>query len=76
MNLCAAPTYPIQVFWSEEDQGYIAVAPDIPGCSAFVDTPEVAVHEMQDAMESWLEACSGMGRELPAPRAKLHMAAG
>lgn len=70
-----SPKYLVEVFWSDEDAGYIAVAPDLPGCSAFGDTPEEAMHEMQDAMASWLEACSGMGRELPAPCAKPHSAA-
>lgn len=62
--------YLIQVSWSKEDGGYIAIAPDLPGCSAFGDTPEGAMHEMQDAMESWLMACRSMGRPCPDPQAK------
>lgn len=48
--------YLVELFWSDADEGYIAIAPDLPGCSAFGETPEEAVHEMQDAMLSWLGA--------------------
>lgn len=61
---------PIEVFYSEDDGGYIAIAPDLQGCSAFGSTREEALQEVNDAIESWLEACSDMGRELPEPPAK------
>ncbi|MBN2701727.1 MAG: type II toxin-antitoxin system HicB family antitoxin [Methylohalobius sp. ZOD2] len=67
--------YLIEVFWSEEDGGYIAVAPDLPGCSAFGDTPTEAMREMEDAIESWLEACRNMGRTLPKPKVQPQKAA-
>jgi hypothetical protein len=38
--------YLVEVFWSDEDEGYIAVVPDLPGCSAFGTTPEEAVREI------------------------------
>ncbi len=38
--------YHINVFYSEEDQAYVADIPDLPLCSAFGDTPESAVHEV------------------------------
>jgi len=58
----------IEVFWSDEDGGYIAIAPDLPGCSAFGDTPTEAIQEMEDAMASWLQAWVSLGRTLPAPK--------
>lgn len=67
--------YLIEVFWSEEDEGYIAIAPDLPGCSAFGDTPDTAMREMRDAMDSWLQACKAMGRALPEARAMPRQAA-
>ena len=67
--------YLIEVFWSEEDAGYIAIAPDLPGCSAFGETPIEAIQEMGDAMESWLQACTSMGRPWPDPRAHPQKAA-
>jgi antitoxin HicB len=70
-----APRYLVEVFWSDEDEGYIAVAPDLPGCSAFGDTAVEAMQEMQDAMTSWLQAWQAMGRPLPAASAKPQKAA-
>ncbi len=67
--------YLIEVFWSEEDQAYLCTAADLPGCSAAGDTPLEAIREMQDAMDSWLQACSNMGSQLPIPLAKPQKAA-
>jgi len=57
--------YPVEVFWSEEDEGYIAIVPDLPGCSAWGATEELALHEIQIATQAWLEAAKKMGREIP-----------
>jgi len=67
--------YLIEVFWSDEDGGYIAIAPDLPGCCAYGDTPMEAMREMEDAIESWLEACRNMGRPIPEPKAQPQKAA-
>jgi antitoxin HicB len=48
--------HPVKVFWSSEDEGYIAVAPDLPGCSAWGTTEEEALREIRDAECAWLEA--------------------
>ena len=59
--------YPSQVFWSEEDQAFIALAPDLPGCSAFGETEAKAIKELRVAVELWLEAARSMNRPIPAP---------
>ncbi len=59
--------YPIEVFWSEEDEGYIAIVPDLPGCSAWGETEEMALHEVQDAIQAWLKAAKKAKREIPMP---------
>lgn len=69
------PKYLIEIFWSDEDEGFIAIAPDLPGCSAWGETAADAIREMNDAMASWLDACAGMGRPLPPPTAKPREAA-
>ncbi len=48
--------YAIEIFYSEEDEGYIAVVPGLPGCSAFGETEEEALKEVKTAMELWIEA--------------------
>ena len=67
--------YLIEVFWNDEDGGYIAIAPDLPGCSAYGDTPTEAIQEMEDAMASWLQAWASLGRPLPEPKAMPQQAA-
>jgi predicted RNase H-like HicB family nuclease len=60
--------YHINVFWSAEDDAWIADVPDLPGCSAFGATPEEAVREVQVAQELWLDAAREHGRDIPAPK--------
>jgi predicted RNase H-like HicB family nuclease len=67
--------YLIETFWSEEEGAFLCIAPDLPGCSAAGRTPLEAVQEMQDAIDSWLQACMNMGRKLPIPHAKPRAAA-
>lgn len=60
--------YHINVFYSEEDEGYIADIPDLKSCSAFGATPEEALREVLKAKEAWLEAARASGKPIPAPR--------
>ena len=71
----ATKTYLIEVFWSEEDGGFISVAPDLPGCSAYGDTAAESIRDMEDAMQSWLQACEAMGRPAPRHEARARRAA-
>ncbi|MDP1547213.1 MAG: type II toxin-antitoxin system HicB family antitoxin [Anaerolineales bacterium] len=60
--------YHINIFYSEEDEGYIADIPDLVHCSAFGDTPEEALSEALVAKKAWLEAAKAEGKSIPAPR--------
>ena len=62
--------YHINIFYSEEDDGYIADIPDLKACSAFGDTPEEALREVQIAKAAWLEAARAEGKPIPLPRYK------
>ncbi len=62
--------YHINIFYSEEDEGYIADIPDLKFCSAFGDTPEEALRELQIAKAAWLEAARAEGKPIPLPRYK------
>lgn len=64
-----APKYPIEVFWSDEDDGYIAIAPDLPGCSAWGASEAEALAEIHPAIEAWLEAAHKAGNPIPEPTA-------
>ena len=60
--------YHINIFYSEEDGGYIADIPDLEACSAFGDTAEEALREVQLAKQAWLEATRSAGKPIPQPR--------
>jgi predicted RNase H-like HicB family nuclease len=60
--------YHINIFYSEEDGGYIADIPDLESCSAFGDTPEKALAEVEQAKKAWLEAARQAGKPIPPPR--------
>lgn len=60
--------YHINVFYSDEDRGYIADIPDLDACSAFGSTAEEALAEVAKAKEAWLAAARDAGRPVPAPR--------
>ncbi|MDI6655334.1 MAG: type II toxin-antitoxin system HicB family antitoxin [Candidatus Hydrothermarchaeota archaeon] len=62
--------YAIEIFYSEEDEGYLAVVPELPGCSAFGKTEEKALEEIKIAIELWLETAKKEGREIPQPSGK------
>jgi len=53
--------YHINIFYSEEDEGYIADIPDLKFCSAFGETPEEALREVQIAKAAWIEAALAEG---------------
>lgn len=60
--------YAISIFYDGRDQDYIAVVPDLKGCSAFGETPEDALREVLVAKELWLDAARERGYEIPEPR--------
>jgi len=60
--------YHINIFYSEEDGGYIADIPDLESCSAFGQSPEQALAEVERAKEAWLEAARAAGKPIPPPR--------
>ncbi len=60
--------YHINIFYSEEDGGYIADIPDLEACSAFGETPEAALAEVEQAKRAWLEAARQAGKPIPPPR--------
>lgn len=59
--------YHINLLYSEEDGGWIADIPDLAYCSAFGETPEEALCEVQIAKAAWLEAAQEAGKPIPPP---------
>jgi predicted RNase H-like HicB family nuclease len=69
MSRSAPPSrYHINVFWSDDDQCWIADVPDLRFCSAHGETPAKAVAELEIAMAAWLETARERQIPIPAPR--------
>ena len=59
--------YERKVFYSKEDSGWIAVAPELPGCSAFGKTDGQALKELDTAIDLWIETANAKKWSVPKP---------
>ncbi len=67
--------YEILIFWSDDDQAFVAEVPELPGCMADGDSQEAALTNCQDAIELWLDTAQEFGRPIPEPKGRrLHFA--
>jgi predicted RNase H-like HicB family nuclease len=62
--------YEVIIYWSEEDQVFIAEVPELPGCTAHGDSPDSTLANCQDAMELWLDTAREFGRYVPEPKGR------
>ena len=60
--------YHVNIFYSEEDEGYIADIPDLVACSAFGETLSEALAEVEKAKSLWLQAARAESKPIPEPR--------
>ena len=60
--------YRINIFYSEEDEAYIADIPDLKYCSAIGETPQQALNEVILAKTAWLEAATAENKTIPKQR--------
>ena len=63
--------YQIIVFWSKEDERFIAEVPELAGCMADGETYEQAVQNAQIIISDWIETAKHLGREIPEPKGRL-----
>ncbi len=66
-------SYAIVIFYRDEDEGFIAVVPELAGCSAFGETEEEALSEVKVAIGLWLDTAREEGREIPEPSGREHL---
>ncbi len=62
--------YEVIIFWSNEDQVYIADIPELPGCMAHGDTHESALTNAKDAMQLWIDTAREFGDTVPEPKGR------
>lgn len=62
--------YEIIIYWSDEDGAFVAEVPELPGCAAHGDTPDVALTNCQEAIELWISTAKEFGRSVPEPKGR------
>jgi predicted RNase H-like HicB family nuclease len=62
--------YETIIFWSEEDQAYLAEVPELPGCIAHGETYEAALASAKDAIQLWLDTALEFGDVIPEPKGR------
>lgn len=67
----ADPRYEVIIYWSADDQAYIAEVPELPGCAADGPTYEAALANVKVVIDEWIETAQGLGRPIPEPRGRL-----
>lgn len=63
--------YEIILYWSKEDQAFIAEVPELPGCAADGATYQEALSNVEVVIREWIETARELGRSIPEPRGKL-----
>ena len=66
--------YEVHIFWSDEDEAFIAEVPDLAGCMADGATYEEALANAQIVINQWIETAQSLGRVIPKPRRRLQAA--
>ena len=63
--------YEVIIYWSEEDQAFIAEVPELPGCMADGTTSQEALANVEVIAREWIETARELGRKIPEPRGRL-----
>lgn len=63
--------YEVIIYWSDEDEAFIAEVPELPGCAADGVTQQEALLELETIIDEWIEAAKELGRRIPEPRGRL-----
>ena len=69
-----SPRYEIIIYWSADDQAFIAEVPELPGCAADGSTYQEALQNAEIVIREWIETAGELGREIPQPKGRLMFA--
>jgi len=65
------PKYEIIMYWSQDDQAFIAEVPELSGCAADGSTYQQALANVEVVIQEWLETAKELGRSIPEPKGRL-----
>ena len=63
--------YEIIIYWSEQDDRFIAEVPELPGCMADGKTYQDCLRQAEENMREWIDYAKELGREIPKPKGRL-----
>lgn len=63
--------YEVIIYWSDEDQAFIAEVPELPGCAADGTTYQEALANVEIVIQEWIEIAKELGRTIPKPKGRL-----
>ena len=66
--------YEVIIYWSNEDQAFIAEVPELPGCAADGATYQEALTNVELIIQEWIETAKELGRPIPEPKGRLAFA--
>jgi len=67
--------YQVIIYWSDEDQVFIAELPELPGCMAHGESQELALKNAQEAIQLWIDTANEFGEPVPVPKGRRLMLA-
>jgi predicted RNase H-like HicB family nuclease len=74
MKMKNSHKYEIIIYWSKEDEAYIAEVPELAGCAADGETYQEALANVEVIIDEWIETAKLKGRAIPKPKGKLMFA--
>lgn len=66
--------YEIIIYWSQDDNAYIAEVPELAGCMADGQSPSEVVANVEKVIQEWIETAAELGRPIPEPKGRLRYA--
>ena len=63
--------YEVIIYWSAEDDAFIAEVPELPGCAADGPTRQAALKNVDVVIKEWIETAKELGRPIPKPKGRL-----
>jgi predicted RNase H-like HicB family nuclease len=63
--------YEVIIYWSSDDEAFVAEMPELPGCAADGQSPREALENLETVAAEWIETARDLGRQIPEPRGRL-----